>query len=146
MNENTFPGNVGNNPEINYGKNNGIAVVNFSIAINSRRFDRAKGQWVTRPTVWKDVVCFGEFAENVYDSIAKGMTVTVTGEEVDDSYTKESYEPGGEDIVIRRHKIEARDIAVSLRAQRAKVTKVERNRGEQPSDQAQPSTAPQQVG
>ena len=146
MNENTFHGNVGKNPEINYGKNNGIAVVNFSIAINSRRFDRAKGQWVTRPTVWKDVVCFGEFAENVYDSIAKGMAVSVTGEEVDDSYTKESYEPGGEDIVIRRHKIEARDIAVSLRAQRAKVTKVERDRGEQPCDQAQRSTAPQQVG
>ena len=114
MNENTFHGNVGKNPEINYGKNNGIAVVNFSIAINSRRFDRAKGQWVTRPTVWKDVVCFGEFAENVYDSIAKGMTVTVTGEEVDDSYTKESYEPGGEDIVIRRHKIEARGLEPGL--------------------------------
>jgi hypothetical protein len=26
MNENTFHGNVGKNPEINYGKNNGIAV------------------------------------------------------------------------------------------------------------------------
>jgi single-strand DNA-binding protein len=146
MNENTFHGNVGKNPEINYGKTNGTAVVTFSIAINSRRFDRTKGEWVTRPTVWKDVVCFGEFAENVYDTIAKGMTVVVTGEEVDDSYTKESREPGGEDIVIRRHKIEARDIAVSLRAQRAKVTKVERNRGEQPSDQGQRSTSPQRVG
>lgn len=146
MNENTFSGNVGKAPEINYGKNSGTAVVTFSIAINSRRFDRTKGEWVTRPTVWKDVVCFGEFAENVYDTIAKGMTVMVTGEEVDDSYTKEAREPGGEDIVIRRHKIEARDIAVSLRTQRAKVTRPERARDEQRDAQGGNPTAPQRVG
>jgi hypothetical protein len=51
MNENTFHGNVGNAPRINHSQRTGTAVVTFSIAINSRRFDRDKGHWVTRPKV-----------------------------------------------------------------------------------------------
>jgi single-strand DNA-binding protein len=105
-NENTFHGTVGREIRLNHSQRTGDAVVNFSIAINSRRFDKSKGQWVERPTVWKDVVVFGLLAENVYDSLTTGMLVAVTGEEIDGSYTKESREPGGEDVVIRRTKIE----------------------------------------
>ncbi len=126
MNEITIHGNVGSAPKISHGRNNGTAVVNFAVAINSRRFDRARGEWVARPTVWRDVVCFGDLASNVYDTVGKGVTVTVTGVEADDSYTKESREPGGEDIVIRRVKIEAGDVAVSLRYATATVTKLSR--------------------
>jgi single-strand DNA-binding protein len=126
MNEISIHGNVGSAPKISHGRNNGIAVVNFAVAINSRRFDRARGEWVSRPTVWRDIVCFGDLATNVYDTIAKGTTVTVTGIEADDSYTREAREPGGEDIVIRRIKIEATDVAVSLRYATATVTKVNR--------------------
>ena len=70
-------------------------------------------------------------AQEVYDTIGKGTTVTVTGIEADDSYTRESREPGGEDIVIRRVKIEATDVAVSLRYATAQVTKVNRSNGQQ---------------
>jgi single-strand DNA-binding protein len=127
MNEITIHGNVGNAPKIAHGRNNGTAVVNFAVAINSRRFDRARGEWISRPTVWRDVVVFGDLASNVYDTIGKGTTVTVTGVDADDSYTRESREPGGEDIVIRRVKIEATDVAVSLRYATAQVTKVNRS-------------------
>jgi single-strand DNA-binding protein len=131
MNEITIHGNVGSAPKIAYGRSNGTAVVNFAVAINSRRFDRTRGEWISRPTVWKDVVCFGDLANHVHDSLTKGTTVTVTGTEADDSYTRESREVGGEDIVIRRTKIEASDVAVSLRNATAQVTKVERQTDEQ---------------
>ncbi|MFR9804959.1 single-stranded DNA-binding protein [Pseudonocardia sp. RS010] len=49
MNENTFHGTVGREIRINHSQRSGVAVVNFSIAINSRRFDKSKGQWVERP-------------------------------------------------------------------------------------------------
>ena len=130
MNEITIHGNVGSAPKIAHGRNNGTAVVNFAVAINSRRFDRARGEWISRPTVWRDVVVFGDLAANVYDTIGKGTTVTVTGIEADDSYTRESREPGGEDIVIRRVKIEATDVAVSLRYATAQITKVNRSNGQ----------------
>lgn len=153
MNENTFHGTVGREIRINYSQRTGNAVVTFSIAINSRRFDKASGQWVSRPTVWKDVVAFGPLAENVYDTLATGMHVAVTGEEVDDSYTKELDEPGRDDVVIRRTKIEARDVAVSLRTQKARVEKVQRGSeqtgGEQagdPQSGRRETTAPQPVG
>ncbi|MFC7655466.1 single-stranded DNA-binding protein [Pseudonocardia benzenivorans] len=140
MNENTFHGTVGREIRINHSQRTGTAVVNFSIAINSRRFDKASGQWVARPTVWKDVVVFGALAENVYDTITTGMHVAVTGEEVDDSYTKELDEPGRDDVVIRRTKIEARDVAVSLRGQKAQVEKVQVEKVQRTD------TAPQPVG
>ncbi|MCE0765992.1 single-stranded DNA-binding protein [Pseudonocardia kujensis] len=148
MNEHTFHGTVGREIRINHSQRSGVAVVNFSIAINSRRFDKSKGHYVERPTVWKDVVVFGQFAENVYDTLTTGMHVTITGEEVDDSYTKELDEPGRDDVVIRRTKIEARDVAVSLRFQKAQVEKVQRSR-EQPGDQqgnGRATTAPQPLG
>ncbi|MCF7547324.1 single-stranded DNA-binding protein [Pseudonocardia sp. WMMC193] len=146
MNENTFHGTVGREIRINHSQRTGNAVVNFSIAINSRRRDQASGQWVDRPTVWKDVVVFGLLAANVYDTLATGMHVVVTGEEVDDSFTKESREPGGEDTVIRRTKIEAREVAVSLRFQTATVEKVQRNREQSTEQRSTSSTAPQPVG
>jgi hypothetical protein len=62
MNEITIYGNVGSAPKISHGRNNGTAVVNFAVAINSRRFDRARGEWISRPTVWRDVVVFGDRA------------------------------------------------------------------------------------
>jgi len=46
------------------------------------------------------------------------MAVTVTGQFADDSYV-----PDGSDRVIRRHRLEAQDIAVSLRWATATVTR-----------------------
>ena len=61
-------------------------MLTFSLAVNVRRFDRT-GRWADRPTVWKNVSAFGALAENAHGTLSKGMTVTVTGTEVDNSYT-----------------------------------------------------------
>jgi len=129
MNEISIHGNLGRNPECTYTAS-GVAIAKFSVAVSSRRFDKNRGEWVSRPTVWHDVVAFGKLAENAADTLTKGTTVTVAGTLADDSYTRESREPGGEDIVIRRTQLEAFDIAVSLRTATAKVTRNERHTDE----------------
>ena len=52
------------------------------------------------------------------DTVTKGMTVTVSGTLADDSYT-----PDGWDHPLQRQKLEATDIAVSLRWATAVVTR-----------------------
>ena len=127
MNEITLTGNVGREIRLNHSRDNGTAVLSLSIPMNDRQFDRRKGEWVDRPTVWQDVVAFGARAENAYDTLIRGMAVVVIGKLADNSYTKESREPGGEDIVIRRTQLTATRIAVDLSAATAQVTKATRN-------------------
>ena len=55
-----------------------------------------------------------------------GMAVTVTGTLLDDSYT-----PDGSDYPVRRDKLEALDVAVSLRCATAVVEKVAKSAREE---------------
>ena len=64
------------------------------------------------------VIAFNQLADNAAQTLAKGMTVTVTGYLPDNSYTDPAT---GQ--TIRRTRLEAGDIAVSLRFATAEVTK-----------------------
>ena len=127
MNEITIHGHLGAAPKISHSKTNNTAIVTFSVAVSDGYYDRARNRWVDRPTVWHNVVVFGELANHAFDSLAKGAAVTVTGTFSDDSYTRESREPGGEDIVIRRTKLIATDVAVSLRKATVVITRAARD-------------------
>ena len=122
MNEITVHGRLGAAPKISHSKTD-TAIVTFSVAVSDGYYDRARNRWVDRPTVWHNVVVFGELANHAFDSLVKGAAVTVTGTFSDDSYTRESREPGGEDIVIRRTKLIATDVAVSLRKATVVITR-----------------------
>ena len=61
------------------------------------------------------------------------MAVTVTGQLADDSYT-----PDGWDRPIRRHRLEAADIAVSLRWATATVTRDPRHTAPSPTGDRRP--------
>ena len=63
MNELTIHGNLTDNPTIRYSAD-GNAVLNFSVAVNRRRYDRQAGQWTDLPAVYHRVVAFGTLAEN----------------------------------------------------------------------------------
>ena len=117
MNEITIHGNVAAAPTIHRGRENRPVAV-FDVAVNSRWYNQPRGRWETKPTVWHRVVAFGGLAENVEETLAKGMTVTVTGTYADDSYT-----PDGRDKPVRRIRLEATDVAVSLRWATATVTR-----------------------
>ena len=57
MNEITIHGHIGGAPKFSQGR---TTAVNFSVAVSDGFFDRSRGEWVNRPTVWHDVVAFGE--------------------------------------------------------------------------------------
>ena len=119
MNEITISGNVTADPVLRYGRDSDTtAFLAFTVAVNRSYFDRTKNTRVEQPAVFHEVVAFRGLAENAAATLAKGMAVTVTGQFADNSYT-----PDGSDRVVRRMRLEASDIAVSLRWATAEVTR-----------------------
>lgn len=111
----------------------GKAVVSFSIAVNdSRKTDR--GGWEQIGTTWWRVSAWDQMAENIAESVAKGMRVIVTGpikseEKVDQNGEKQTYT-----------QIDAKAVGVDLKWATAQVTRNERSTG-QPQQQARPPQA-----
>lgn len=119
MNQITISGNVTADPVLRYGRDaDTTAFLAFSVAVNRSYWDRTRGIRVEAPAVFHQVVAFRGLAENAAATLRKGMAITVTGQFADNSYT-----PDGSDRLIRRHRLEASDIAVSLRWATATVTK-----------------------
>jgi single-strand DNA-binding protein len=121
MNELTIHGNTVDTPTVRYSAD-GKAAVNFSVAVNRRRYDRQAGQWTDLTPVFHRVVAFGTLAENAAN-LTKGTAVTVTGELADDSWTPEDGKR------VHRTQLIAADVAVSLRFATVMVTKNPRREG-----------------
>lgn len=123
----TITGNLTGDPELRY-VSSGTPVASFTVASTPRSLNRQTNQWedgeamFVRCSAWKD------YAENVTESLAKGMRVVVTGR-----MTVRSYEYNGE----KRQSIEMQvdEVGPSLRYARAQVTRVQGG--------SQPSQAPQ---
>jgi single-strand DNA-binding protein len=140
MNEITIHGNVTADLTLSFGRNGaGVAFTSFSVAVNRSYFDRTRNTRVDMPTVFHRVVAFGKLAENAAATLRKGTAVAVTGQLADGSYT-----PDGWDRPIRRHRLEASDIAVSLRWATATITRARDTNGSngnggEPTEPAQPA-------
>ena len=113
-------GNLVDDPELRFTPS-GAAVANFKIASTPRTFDRQSNEWkdgetlFLRCSVWKDM------AENVAESLTKGMRVIIEGRLKSRSYdTKE----GEKRTVIE---LEVDEIGPSLRYANAKVNRTQRN-------------------
>ena len=112
----TIIGNLTGDPELRY-VSSGTPVASFTVASTPSTLNRQTNQWedgeamFVRCSAWKD------YAENVTESLAKGMRVIVTGR-----MTVRSYEYNGE----KRQSIEMQvdEVGPSLRYARAQVTKV----------------------
>jgi single-strand DNA-binding protein len=115
MNEITLHGNLTAEPV--HRRSTTRSATSFSIAVNNGYYDRRTGQYVSQQAVFHHVVCFGDLADNTAATLRKGSTVTVTGQFSDDSYTAE----GGQRI--RRTRLTAADVAVSLRWATAAITR-----------------------
>ncbi|WP_285240093.1 single-stranded DNA-binding protein [Pseudarthrobacter sp. MEB009] len=116
----TVIGNLTNDPELRFTPS-GAAVANFTIASTPRTFDRTSNEWkdgealFLRAAVWKDA------AENVAESLTKGMRVIVQGRLKSRSYeTKE----GEKRTVIE---LEVDEIGPSLKYANAKVNRTQRS-------------------
>ncbi|MBA3618895.1 MAG: single-stranded DNA-binding protein [Acidothermales bacterium] len=57
----------------------GTRLASFRLAANSRRFDKAAGEWVDTGTSFYTVTCWRQLADHVRDSCTKGQPVIVVG-------------------------------------------------------------------
>ena len=74
----TVVGNAVADPELRFTPN-GAAVANFTVASTPRTFDRQANQWVDGEALFLRCSVWKEAAENVAESLTKGMRVIVQG-------------------------------------------------------------------
>ena len=74
----TVIGNLTNDPELRFTPS-GSAVANFTVASTPRTFDRQSNEWKDGETLFLRASVWREAAENVAESLTKGMRVIVTG-------------------------------------------------------------------
>ncbi|MGH3813263.1 MAG: single-stranded DNA-binding protein [Pseudonocardiaceae bacterium] len=112
----TIAGTLVADPELRFTPT-GTAVANFTVAANDRRYDPATGQWADKGATFLRCSIWRHTAENVAESLTRGMRVLVTGTlrqrewETTDGDKRYAYE------------VDATEIGASLKWATATVTK-----------------------
>src|ERR671921_893869 len=120
----TVVGNLVDDPELRFTPS-GAAVANFRIASTPRTFDRQTNEWKDGDALFLSCSVWRQAAENVAESLQRGMRVIVQGRLKQRSYeTRE----GEKRTVIE---LEVDEIGPSLRYATAKVQKMSRSGGGQ---------------
>jgi single-strand DNA-binding protein len=118
----TLVGNSVEDPELRFTPS-GAAVSKFRIACTPRFFDKNSNEWKDGETLFLTVNCWRQMAENVAETVQRGMRVIVQGRLKQRSYeTKE-----GEKRTV--YEVEADEVGPSLKMASAKVTKTTRGGG-----------------
>lgn len=118
----TLIGNLVSDPELRFTPS-GSAVANFTIASTPRTFDKNKNEWVDGETLFLRAAVWREAAENVAETLTKGMRVIAQGRLQSRSYeTKE-----GEKRTVIEFQVD--EIGPSLRYANAKVNRTQRSTG-----------------
>src|SRR5437868_2576926 len=119
----TVVGNLTADPELRFTPS-GAAVANFTVASTPRAFDRQTNEWKDGEALFLRCNVWRQAAENVAESLQKGMQVIVQGRLKQRSYeTKE-----GEKRTV--YELEVDEIGPSLKFATAKVTKASRQGGQ----------------
>ncbi len=74
----TLIGNLTADPELRFTPS-GAAVANFTVASTPRNFDRSSGEWRDGDTMFLNCAVWRQAAENVAESLTKGMRVILSG-------------------------------------------------------------------
>jgi single-strand DNA-binding protein len=120
----TIIGRLTTDPELRFTPS-GSAVANFTIAQNPRIFDRQSNEWKDGETNFFRCSIWREAAENVAESLTKGMPVIAFGEIKTKKYqTKEGENRSSQEV-------ELSSIGPDLRWGSAKFAKVARGGGQQ---------------
>jgi single-strand DNA-binding protein len=118
----TIVGNLVDDPELRFTPA-GQAVARFRVASTPRFRDNATGEWKDGDSLFLTCNVWRQAAENVAESLQRGMRVIVSGRLRQRSYeTKE-----GEKRTV--YEVEADDVGPSLRNASAKVNRVARTGG-----------------
>lgn len=118
----TLVGNLTADPELRY-TGSGHPVVNFTIASTPRTYNRQSQQWEDGDTLFIRCSAWREAAENIANSLTKGMRVIAHG-----ALSQRSYE--GRDGQQRTSlEMQVEDVGPSLRRATAQVTRNQQTGG-----------------
>ena len=118
----TLVGNLTSDPELRFTPS-GAAVAKFTVASTPRYMDRQTNEWKDGDTLFLNCQIWRQAAENVAESLTRGMRVIVSGRLKQRSYeTKE-----GEKRTV--FEVEVDEVGPSLRSATAKVTRTQRAAG-----------------
>jgi single-strand DNA-binding protein len=116
----TLVGNLVDDPELRFTPS-GAAVAKFRIASTPRTYDRQSGEWKDGESLFLSCNVWRQAAENVAESLTRGMRVIVQGRLRQRSYeTRE-----GEKRTV--FEVEVDEVGPSLRSATAKVNKTTRS-------------------
>ena len=119
----TIVGNLTADPEMRFTPS-GAAVASFTVASTPRTFDRQAGEWKDGETLFMRCSIWRDAAENVAESLTKGMRVIVQGRLVQRSFTTRE----GENRTVVEMQVD--EIGPSLRYAKAQVTRQPRGGGQ----------------
>jgi single-strand DNA-binding protein len=119
----TVVGNLTADPELRFTPS-GAAVANFTVASTPRNFDRQAGEWKDGEALFMRCNVWRQAAENVAETLTRGMRVMVSGRLKQRSYeTRE----GEKRTVVE---LEVDEVGPSLKYATAKVNRVSRGSGD----------------
>lgn len=118
----TLVGNLVDDPELKFIPS-GAAVASFRVASTPRTFDKTSGEWKDGESMFLTCTVWRQYAENVAESLQRGMRVIVQGRLKQRSYeTRE-----GEKRTV--FEVDVDEVGPALRSATAKVTKAQRQGG-----------------
>lgn len=112
----TVIGNLTADPELRWTQT-GAAVADFTVASTPRTYDRNAGEWRDGDTLFMRCSVWRETAENVAESLRKGMRVIVQGRLTQRSYDTQQ---GDRRTVVE---LQVDEVGPSLRRARAQITR-----------------------
>ena len=118
----TIIGNLTSDPELRF-QPSGAAVASFTVASTPRSFDKNANEWRDGETLFMRCSIWRDAAENVAESLTKGMRVIVQGRLVQRSFETRD---GDRRTVIE---MQVDEIGPSLAYATAKVTRASRGGG-----------------
>lgn len=94
----------------------GVPVANFRVASTPRTFDKQSGEWKDGESLFLSCSVWRQYAENVAESLTKGMRVIVQGR-----LKQRSYEKDGQKRTV--FEVDVEEVGPALRNASAKVSK-----------------------
>jgi single-strand DNA-binding protein len=123
----TVVGNLTGDPELRFTPS-GAAVASFTIASTPRSFDRTSNEWKDGETLFLRCSIWRQAAENVSESLTRGMRVVAQGRLKQRSYETSE---GEKRTVVE---LDVEEVGPSLRYATAKITRSQRANDETPAD------------
>src|SRR5690625_2244756 len=118
----TITGNLVDDPELRFTAN-GLPVANSRAASTPRTFDRQAGEWKDGEAMFLTCTVWRQYAENIAETLTKGMRVIVQGRLKQRSFETQQ----GEKRTV--FEVDAEEVGPALRYATAKVTRTQRQGG-----------------